>query len=110
MRHGIRMSRARGGNVIMSTGPLQQLSEWIETRYHRPGSLPNLHCIRVLKNVPLPDGSMVSAVSVRHQTPRVARAPELFVVELWNLRPGPIRPVDIKDMCLALATFRAWYS
>ena len=94
----------------MSTALLQQLSEWIRTYYHRFGSPPNLHCIRVLQNVPLPDGSAVSAVSIRHQTPRVSHAPDQFVAELWNLRHGPIRSVDIKDRCLALATFRAWYS
>ncbi|HLY73998.1 MAG TPA: hypothetical protein VKU80_07750 [Planctomycetota bacterium] len=94
----------------MSFSLLQQLSDWIETYYHRPGLLPNLHCIRVLKNVSLPGGSVVSAVSVRHQTPRHSHAPDVFVAELWNLRHGPIRPVDIKNMCLALATFRAWYS
>jgi len=105
----MRTSRAQG-EFALSFAHLQHLSEWIERDYHHPGSTSNLHCLRVLQNVSLPDGSEVSAISVRHQTPRSSNGPDLFVAELWNLHDRPIRPVDIKDMCLALATFRAWYS
>jgi len=89
---------------------LQRLCAWIEASYHRPEAIPFLHCFRIFKSVPLPGGLAVSAVSVRHQIPRTTHAPDLFVAELWNIRQGSIQPVDVKELCLALATFRAWYS
>jgi hypothetical protein len=89
---------------------LQHLYAWIEALHLPLEAIPNLHCFRLFRSVPLPDGGTVSAVSIRHQAPRAARAPDLFVAELWTLRQGPIRPADAKDMCLALATFRAWYA
>jgi hypothetical protein len=89
---------------------LERLCEWIEASYHQSGTILDLHCSRVFKSVPLPDGAAVSVVSVRHQTPRAAGAPDLFVVELWNVCRAPVQQVDVKEMCLALATFRAWYS
>ena len=89
---------------------LQHLCEWIEASCRQPGLLSNLHCFRMFSSVPLPDGGTVSAVSVRHQTSSMGRAPDQFVAEIWNLCHGSIRTADVKEMCLALATFRAWYS
>jgi hypothetical protein len=87
-----------------------QLVDWIETSYHRPGSCKNLHCFRVFRSVPMPDGQEVAAVSVRHQRSKTSGAPEHFVVELWNMRHGPIEISDVRDACLGLAFYRAEYA
>jgi hypothetical protein len=51
----------------------------------------------------------VTAVSIRHHVPLVSRAPELFVVDLWDLRPGEVGDADAARMCARLASYRAWY-
>jgi len=89
---------------------LQHLCEWIEAPSRQPGLISNLHCFRVFRSVPLPGGATVSAVSIRHQTSSGSRAPDQYVAELWNLCHGSIGTADVKEICLALATFRAWYS
>jgi hypothetical protein len=92
------------------TSLADDLCHWIESSSKEPGAPPNLHCFRVFKDVRLPDGGKVFAVSVRHQAPMAPMGPEHFVVELWDLCRSRIQPADVGAMCLALATFRAWYS
>ena len=86
---------------------LQHLHGWIKGNSPPPLTL---HCFRLFKAVPLPDGGTISAVSVRHQRSGSPRAPELVVAELWNLCDGPVQAADVKEMGVALATFRAWYA
>jgi hypothetical protein len=89
---------------------LHHLVDWIEGSYHQAGSLRNLHCFRVFQSVPSPEGGEVAAVSVRHQSAPAPGAPELYVVELWNLCHGPIKLSDVRAALLGLASYRAVYA
>jgi hypothetical protein len=88
---------------------LVRFVRWIEASFHPLETLGNLHCSRVWKSVPGPSLGDVTAVSVRHQVPLVSRAPELFVLELWDLLPREVGDADVARMCARLASYRAWY-
>ena len=88
---------------------VDDLAAWVEASHPTGGTRRNLHCSRIWKAVPGPSLGGVSVVSVRHQVPLVSRAPDLFVVELWDLRPGEIGDSDAARMCAQLAAYRAWY-
>lgn len=95
---------------MKSTDLVQQLSRWIEKSNCTGGPAGGLHCFRVQKSAGLPGGSRLAAVSVRHEVPRGGGAPEVVVVELWNLRRGPVEPSHVSETCLHLSSYRAWYA
>jgi hypothetical protein len=103
------MRPGRLGVVVKDVDLALQLVRWLESPGHLPGTLRNLHCRRVWESVPGPSLGDVTAVSVRHHVPLVSRAPELFVVDLWDLRPGEVGDADAARMCARLAAYRAWY-
>ncbi len=97
------------GGVVKDVDLVQQLVRWLENPSHPPGTLRSLHCTRVWRSAPGLSLGDVTAVSIRHQVPLVSRAPELFVVNLWDLRPGEVGDADAARMCAQLASYRAWY-
>lgn len=90
--------------------PAVDLVRWLESDSHSPKSRPDTHCFRVYRDVALPGGETLTAVSIWHQIPLVPQLPELYFVELWHLQEDPVDEDSVGSMCGILAMFRAWYA
>lgn len=87
---------------------IDQLSDWIRFVYEP--RTPELHCLRLRRDVALPGGGAVGLLAVRHSISASPGAPDHFKAELWDLQETQAGADAVAGLFRKLGVFRAWYS